>query len=1356
MKKIIFILALTLFVQQAYSAIQQDTIYLDTIPQKRYGDPNFKITYRIVSGRTPTITYSTQYLERIEGTDSFKIIGAAPAGSSASITLRLTVDSEWSAATRSRTFLCGKLQQLVTLDSSLTKKWYHVGDTIKNMATSNSKKPIIYTSSDTTIAKTKDSLIIMVKEGTVTIAASQTSDNNHLQIPNLNDPYNFPHLVGPFQLTFSTQSQNSKLSSLTLNDGNILLGFNPDSTTYYKRIIEDSIYISAIAQNDSAKVVGLGNKHLISGDTTFYITVTSQDNSSFTTYSLKITKTPTIAPSANKIIYVNSNASTNKAETQGASWNKATKELADAIEIARILNNKQAGSIEQIWVAKGTYKPLFQASASYYNKDMTFWMPDNIKVFGGFAGTETSTDNINPKNNETILSGDIGIIGNNTDNVYHVITCIGNMGTASLSGFSIIAGGDTTTADGSTITNGFSIPRQNGGGIVLINATYNINQVKIYDNIAINNGGAIYSYQSTYTISNSLIRNNCAKNFGGCIYDERSKISMINNTIVNNTATSGQALYFTGLTTSTFYNNVVWGNLSSITALESFDSKYNLIEGFSNTNSGNIDGTNIANAPTFNNSATYNFNPTYTSSILNKGSNSLYSSSVDAVRNSKDVEGKDRLFLKNIDMGAYEFFDANMDLRLQFLVVDGDTLNPISDNVDTAYDVFYPYKGSVKISAKTISASVVILPSGIGTKNVVTGKNTFTISVQSANGQYKQDYILNVYISATNQYIEFDDISDKTYGDDNFKLRTFCSSGLPVMFDIQTPNLIEIFNGDSVRIIGTGIAIIKAYQSGNQQYDSASSITKYFNISKCAQTLTFDSIVPKIIGDKFTPAHITSPLPITYHIQNTDIASITAQNTIFTVAKGKTIITASQSGDNNYLASDTISRVLWVKNNDTLLSELYDNCSRLSIHFSPNNFEYYENVSYDNSSITFSGTPNDTNATVDGLTTYPLTVGENNIYIVVYAEDGVHSATYLIHITRLDYVLSSDITLESLVLSPTPATFSPAFNKDSLIYNVTFADTIQYFHIAAAATSNLSTVSDTGTYYLHDGIKNYVVTVTAEDGINTRNYHLRVSRNANTNANLATLNITNGTLNPAFNKNTTSYTVNCDLNVNNFTISATSERPTSTIIGDGHYSLNSADTTVNIIVTAEDLVSQKTYSIHIVRARPLYTDATLSGLTIIGTEITPEFAPAVYNYSAIIPFGATEVNIYAVANNEFANIVGAGVQPFASQKDTFVVICYAEDASYYETYTITAIRDSKILPKLNDNIKIYPNPVSDELHIYIPNANKNAAVRIYDITGKLKGVYQIIKSEILINTSDFEVGIYFATYENNVVKFVKF
>ena len=101
---------------------------------------------------------------------------------------------------------------------------------------------------------------------------------------------------------------------------------------------------------------------------------------------------------------------------------------------------------DEIWVAAGTYLPNRKPNDPFListdPRDVAFYLKDGIKLYGGFAGTETNINQRNITANVTILSGNIGIAAVDTDNCYHVVvsSSINSTDSVTIDGFTITAG----------------------------------------------------------------------------------------------------------------------------------------------------------------------------------------------------------------------------------------------------------------------------------------------------------------------------------------------------------------------------------------------------------------------------------------------------------------------------------------------------------------------------------------------------------------------------------------------------------------------------------------------------------------------------------------------------------------------------------------------------------------------------------------------------------------------------------------------------------------------------------------------------------------------------------------------------
>ncbi|MHC4620232.1 MAG: right-handed parallel beta-helix repeat-containing protein [Planctomycetota bacterium] len=216
-------------------------------------------------------------------------------------------------------------------------------------------------------------------------------------------------------------------------------------------------------------------------------------------------KAPTKAnfrPTAIKrTIYVDQNAS---GFNDGSCWQDAFTDLQ--VALAEYDHTGGVGHLDEIWVAEGTYKPGTERTD-------TFHLVQGVTIYGGFAGTEISLEERDPATYVTILSGDIGTVGDNSDNCYHIVT-----GPTKPTPFRVLRG--FAVLDGVTVTGG------NANGA---------------DSDSL--GGGIYIVSGSPAIKDCTITNNAAQNDGGGVYASDSDVSITACRMVENTATRGSAIF---------------------------------------------------------------------------------------------------------------------------------------------------------------------------------------------------------------------------------------------------------------------------------------------------------------------------------------------------------------------------------------------------------------------------------------------------------------------------------------------------------------------------------------------------------------------------------------------------------------------------------------------------------------------------------------------------------------------------------------------------------------------------------------------------------------------------------------------
>jgi len=249
----------------------------------------------------------------------------------------------------------------------------------------------------------------------------------------------------------------------------------------------------------------------------------------------------------------------------GTSWSTAKKDLQEAINTA---SNK-----DTIWVKSGIYYPTKDITGNpspLDNREKSFLLSkDSLKVYGGFAGTETLMSQRNIVTNVTTLSGDIGALGYNFDNSYHVVISSDQKAEAIFDGFYVTGGNANGSLSGSAGTG--NLFQSVGGGVVILNSSGSFRHLNVFNNRADSSGGGIYNCRNitkitANTISNSVIRNNYALHGGG-INIRQVTATIANVVLDSNSAGTGGGLYDDEYIGTTILNNVTFRSNQAISAI---------------------------------------------------------------------------------------------------------------------------------------------------------------------------------------------------------------------------------------------------------------------------------------------------------------------------------------------------------------------------------------------------------------------------------------------------------------------------------------------------------------------------------------------------------------------------------------------------------------------------------------------------------------------------------------------------------------------------------------------------------------------------------------------------------------------
>jgi hypothetical protein len=193
-------------------------------------------------------------------------------------------------------------------------------------------------------------------------------------------------------------------------------------------------------------------------------------------------------------------------DRSGSDWDNACGEAQLPAKI------QSAATGDELWVAKGVYRPSTTGNTSAY-----FALKTGVALYGGFGGTETDRSERNVGSNPAILTGDLA---NDDEAKVDGVTVSADWIRGNNSRCVVVGSG----VDGSAILDGFTITAGNnlangapahGGGMYVLYGSPKVRDCTFAGNNAASKGGGVFNESANPSLTNCSFRGNRAGEGGG-------------------------------------------------------------------------------------------------------------------------------------------------------------------------------------------------------------------------------------------------------------------------------------------------------------------------------------------------------------------------------------------------------------------------------------------------------------------------------------------------------------------------------------------------------------------------------------------------------------------------------------------------------------------------------------------------------------------------------------------------------------------------------------------------------------------------------------------------------------------------
>lgn len=640
---------------------------------------------------------------------------------------------------------------------------------------------------------------------------------------------------------------------------------------------------------------------------------------------------------------------------------------------------------------------------------------------------------------------------------------------------------------------------------------------------------------------------------------------------------------------------------------------------------------------------------------------------------------------------------------------------------------------SVKVDGATVASG-----EASASISLVVGDNTIPVEVTAQDGTTRSIYTINVSRApsavcslsglTTNHGSLSPGFDSATTSYDISVLNAITSINVtPTVTDVTSTVKVDgvaVASGDASSMIpltvgSNSITVLVTAEDGTTTSTYTVNVTRISNVATLSElalstgtlspafasaTETYTASVPNATASMTVTPTVTDSTA-TMTVSGVSVASGAPSQSI-PLAVGTNPITVSVTAQNGTTTSTYTVNVTRAPSSVSTLSSIALSSGTLGSVFASNTLAYTTSVSNLTTLIHVRAMATDVTASVkvngttiasgDASAAIPLVVGDNAIPVVVTAQDGLTTKTYMVTVKRAP---SSIAILSRLDLSS--GSLSPVFASNITSYTASVAHAITSIKVMPTLTDLTAKVKVNGVLVSSGSLSaptplvvgnNTITTqVTAQDGTSVKTYRVTVNRAPSSVATLSELSLSAGYLNQGFSPTVITYTASVANTVTSINVKPTLTDPTAKVkvngvlVTSGSLSapipLAVGNNILTTQVTAQNGTSVTTYTIEVTRRES--RDATLSALIVKTAALSPKFKPTTTGYTASVPVATKSVMIKAAATHGAAKIKinGAPVKsgtlsaaiPLKLEKNVIKVVVTSQYGST-KTYKITIFR----------------------------------------------------------------------------------